>query len=112
MGRGTVIRLVNAEMTRRQTKKQSPYANVVISSVPGPRETLYALSGRLKMVELLSAGNLADGGNLNITAWSYVDTLSFSFYTRKGVLPKPEKINGHLRDVIEELQEQHLTDQA
>lgn len=105
---GTVIRLINADMIRRQAKKQNPFANVVISNVPGPRETLYALDGRLKLVELLSTGNLMDGGNLNITVWSYAGKLCFSFYSRKGALPEPEKLNGHLRVVLEELQAQHL----
>jgi diacylglycerol O-acyltransferase / wax synthase len=107
---GTFIRLFNASIRRRQANKQSPFANVAISNVPGPRETLYALDGRLEMEELLSTGNLTDGVNLNITVWSYVDKLCFSFYSRKGALPEPEKINGHLRTVVEELRRQYLPD--
>ena len=94
---------MNAAMSRRQAKQQNPFANVAISNVPGPRETLHALGGRLEMVELLSTGNLADAVNLNITVWSYVDNLCFSFYSRAQALPEPAKINGHVRGVVEEL---------
>jgi diacylglycerol O-acyltransferase / wax synthase len=105
---GAFIRLINAAMDRRQAKKQNPYVNVVISNVAGPGEILRALDGRLEMVELLSTGNLMDAGNLNITVWSYADNLCFSFYSRKGVLPEPDKINGHLRDAVDELRDQYL----
>ncbi len=106
---GTAIRLINASMYRRQRKKQRPHANVVISNVPGPRESLYALGGRLKMEELLSVGNLMDTGHLNITVWSYVDRLAFSFFMRKDALPQPERMLDHLRAVVAELQERELT---
>ena len=109
---GTFIRRMNAVMARQQAKRENPYANVVISNVPGPRHTLYALDGRLEMVELLSTGNLTDLGNLNITVWSYVDNLCFSFYMRKGVLPEPEKIPGHVREVVEGLRGLYLADES
>ena len=76
---------------------------MVISNVPGPKKPLYALDGRLRLEELLSTGNIVDAGNLNITVWSYVDNLVFSFYIRKDVLPRPERILDHLRDVVTEL---------
>ncbi len=104
---GTAIRMINDWTTKRQKKKQRPYANVVISNVPGPRETLYALDGRLELEELLSAGNLMDQGNINITVWSYVDKLAFSFLFRKDALPRPERLVDHLRDVVHELKSSH-----
>jgi diacylglycerol O-acyltransferase len=109
---GTAIRLINGLMDYRQAKKQNPYANIVISNVAGPSKVLHALDGRLAMVELLSTGNLTDAGNLNITIWSYVDNLCFSFFSRKGALPDPDKINGHLREVVEELRRQNLGGEA
>lgn len=105
---GTSIRWMNRWMQRRQAKRLNPYANVVISNVPGPRTPLYALDGRLRMVELLSTGNIVDLGNLNVTVWSYVDNLCFSFYMRKAALPEPEKIPGYVREVVEELQQRFL----
>jgi WS/DGAT/MGAT family acyltransferase len=105
---GTAIRLVNAAMTRRQRKRKNPHGNVVISNVPGPRQTLYALDGRLEMEELLSVGNIADQGHINITVWSYVDNIAFSFFIRKHALPEPERMIGHLRDVVAELRDHYL----
>lgn len=101
---GTAIRLINETLLKRLQKERKPYANLIVSNVKGPQKPLYALDGRLEMVELLSTGNLMDGGCLNITVWSYVDKLSFSCYSRKGALPEPEKINSYIREVVEELQ--------
>lgn len=109
---GTAIRLMHSAINQRQRKKQNPHANVVISNVPGPRQLLYALDGRLKLEELLSVGNLTDAGHLNITVWSYVDKLSFSFLIRKGALPHGEVIADHLRDVVDELRGRYLTDET
>jgi len=100
---GTAIRIVNAAMIRRQKQHKNPYANIIISNVPGPRKTLYALDDRLRMDELLSVGNLMDGGNLNITVWSYVDRLAFSFLFRKDAMPQPERLVAHLKDAVEEI---------
>jgi len=107
---GTVIRWGSAFMERQQAKRSNPYANAVISNVHGPGDTLYALDGRLRLVELLSTGNLHDLGNLNITVWSYVDNLSFSFYMRKGALPEPEKLPAYVRQVVEELERRELAE--
>lgn len=107
---GTAIRLINASMYRRQKKQQNPHANVIISNVMGPRQALYALDGRLKMEELLSVGNLMDTGHLNITVWSYVDRFAFSFFMRKDALPRPERVQDHVREVIAELQACYLAD--
>jgi WS/DGAT/MGAT family acyltransferase len=100
---GTLIRLINSANLHRQRKGKNPYANLVISNVPGPRKTLRAVDDRLELEQLLSVGNLMDAGHLNITVWSYVDNLAFSFLIRKGALPQPERLVEHLKDVVEEL---------
>jgi diacylglycerol O-acyltransferase len=106
---GTFIRWTNALLERQQARRKSAYANVVISNVAGPRKPLHALDGRLRMVELLSTGNITDLGNLNITVWSYVDNLCFSFYMRKAALPEPDKIPGYVKEVVEEIQKGVVT---
>jgi len=105
---GTAIRLLHRAILRLYKSRRRPFANVVISNVPGPRETLQALNGQLEMEELLSVGNLADGGHLNITVWSYVDKLAFSFFMRKGALPQTEALMRHVREVEGELRAEHL----
>ncbi len=102
-----VVQMMMGLLARRQKKHQRPCANVVISNVPGPREKLFALDGRLEMQELLSVGNLTDVANLNITVWSYADNLTFSFFFRKGALPRPESLVGHICDVVAELLERY-----
>ena len=104
---GTFIRIINAQLLKRIDKLRRAPANVVISNVPGPREPLYMLGGRLVMGELLSTGNLADGGHLNITVWSYVDRIAFSLYMRKGDLPGPQTLGEYLRGVVARVQEQY-----
>jgi WS/DGAT/MGAT family acyltransferase len=105
---GTFVRWVHAALGWQQARRTSAFANAVISNVPGPREPLYALGGRLRMVELISTGNIADAGNMNTTVWSYVDGLTFSFYMRKGALPEPEKIPAYAREVVDELEARFL----
>lgn len=98
---GSFFRLVNWVLARRQRRKLNPLANSAISNVPGPREALYACDGKLKMVELLSCGNLVDGAALGITVWSYLDTLCFSCFFRKGTMPAPEKFTAQLLKAYE-----------
>lgn len=103
---GAVVRGVFATQRLQQARGQA-YANLVVSNVPGPRQRLYALGGRLELVDLLSSGNLTDFGNLNVTVWSYAETLTFSFYLRTGALPDPEQIPRRFREVFEELRAAH-----
>jgi len=107
---GTAVRLLHAAMKRLQDKTRRSYANVIISNVKGPGKPLYAVGGRLEMVELLSTGNLQDAGSLNITVWSYVDKLFFSVYTRQEAPPRPELISRCIHEVIEELRAQYRLD--
>lgn len=105
---GTAVRLVNAAMLRMLASRRQCYSNTIISNVPGPRKALTALDGRLVMEELLSVGNLGEGGHLNITVWSYRDRLAFSFLIRAGVLPQPDRMLDHLREVLDEQRALHL----
>lgn len=95
---GTFVRLVHAVLRWRQSRHRRPLANTIISNVPGPREPLFACDGRLRMVELLSCGNLGDPSAANITVWSYVDNLSFACLFRKGTAPDPDSFVTHLLD--------------
>jgi WS/DGAT/MGAT family acyltransferase len=107
---GSFFRLMNWIMAKRQKQRKNPLANMAISNVPGPRETLYACDGRLKMTQLLSCGNLLDVGALGVTVWSYVDTLCFSCFFRKGVVPHPERFTQHLQQSYRELVDAYKSD--
>ena len=105
---GTFVRLLSNWLDGRVAKKESPYANTVISNVAGPRGTLFHCGGRLRATELLSCGNIADPTALNITVWSYVDKITFSFLYRKGIFSHPDQLNQYVTDVVGELSETYL----
>jgi diacylglycerol O-acyltransferase len=95
---GSFFRILNWVLASRQKKKKGPVANMAISNVPGPRETLYACNGKLQMTELLSCGNLTDVTSLGVTVWSYADNLVFSCFFRNSVMPNPRRFTQHLHD--------------
>jgi diacylglycerol O-acyltransferase len=51
--------------------RYSPFKNVGVSNVPGPRSTLYL--GQWKLDRWFSTGQVAHGAVLNFTVWSYGD---------------------------------------
>lgn len=62
-----------------------PAANVTISNVPGPRQTLYAAGAELLHIYPVSIP--AHGLALNITVQSYCDNLDFGFIAGANVIP-------------------------
>ena len=64
--------------SRTRAASHHPAAqNLVLSNVPGPRE--HVTSGGTRLDDLFSVGPILEGTGLNITAWSYVDRMNFSF---------------------------------
>lgn len=104
----SVFRLQNFIVRQYQKRKKKAVANMCISNVPGPRETLYACDGKLTVVELISCGNIADPTNLGITAWSYGDTMCVSCLFRKNSAPQPERFTQHMVDTFNELRRNYL----
>jgi WS/DGAT/MGAT family acyltransferase len=64
-------------MMHRTAKR--PMYNVIVSNVRGPSAPLYSDGARL--VGIHSMGPLVDDLGLNITAWSYLDRMSFGVVT-------------------------------
>jgi diacylglycerol O-acyltransferase len=54
-------------------ERHRPPINVVVSNVPGPRVPLYVAGGRL--AGIWSVGPKREGIGLNVTVWSYLDTV-------------------------------------
>lgn len=104
---GSFFRILNWVFANRQKNKKKPLANIAISNVPGPREPLLACNDKLKMVELLSCGNLADITSLGITIWSYLDNLSFSCFFRESVMPNPKRFTQLLQETYQEILAEH-----
>jgi WS/DGAT/MGAT family acyltransferase len=77
---------------RRLADRLHPAANVIVSSVPGPRRPLYWVGHRLR--DIYSVGPILEGMGLNVTLWSYVDRIYV------GALACPDRVDG-----LEELTE-------
>ena len=65
-------------------------ANVTISNVPGPRQTLYAVGAEL--LNIFPVSIAAHGLALNITVQSYRDQLDFGLIAGANVLPDVNKL--------------------
>lgn len=77
-------------------------ANVVISNVPGPRETLYNAGAALKA--MIPVSTIGDGMGLNITVISYRDRLDFGLVSCRELVPDLWDLADDLVAAFEELQ--------
>jgi diacylglycerol O-acyltransferase len=62
-----------------------PAANITVSNVPGPRQTLYAAGAEL--LHIFPVSIAAHGLALNITVQSYRDQLDFGFISGANIIP-------------------------
>jgi len=79
-----------------------PAFNVVISNVPGPRETLYWNGARLTGNYPLSV--LTDGQAVNITTASYAGNLDFGILGCRRAVPSLQRLLGFLEEELAELE--------
>ncbi len=80
-----------------------PPINVILSNVAGPRSPVRF--GPSEMEALYSVGPLIEGVGLNVTAWSYVDSLHVSVLGCPASLPDPWRIADALGESLAELTE-------
>lgn len=80
----------------------NPPANLVLSNVPGPRETLYLMGAKLVGYYPLSL--LMDGQALNITVCSHGDQLDFGILGCRNAMPDVDALARYVGDAFEELQ--------
>ena len=76
-----------------------PAANVTISNVPGPRQTLYAVGAELLHIFPVSIST--HGLALNITVQSYRDQLDFGFIAGANIIPHVEVLANMLPEEFE-----------
>ena len=69
----------------RLAERVNPPMNLTISNVPGPREPLYMRGARMK--HYIPISTISDGGALNVTVQSYVDTLDFGMIADRDIVP-------------------------
>jgi diacylglycerol O-acyltransferase len=87
--------------TRMLRSGRPPQSNVIVSSVPGARSQLYY--GETPLPEFYSVGPLLEGIGLNVTVWSYGDTLAVSVLADSGLVRDAWEIVADLRAAFEEL---------
>jgi WS/DGAT/MGAT family acyltransferase len=79
----------------------NPPINVILSNVAGPRDRIFF--GPTKLEALYSVGPILEGIGLNITAWSYGDSLGISVLGCRKSVPDPWRIIDALRSSMDEL---------
>src|SRR6201990_3040596 len=73
-----------------------PAANITVSNVPGPRQTLYASGAEL--LHIFPVSIATHGLALNITVQSYRDQLDFGFIAGANVIPHVQELCDMLPD--------------
>ena len=93
---------VIGQMTKIGNRRRNPMYNVVISNVPGPRETRYLNGAELFSVHPVSF--VMQGQALNITLYTYADKITFVFTACRESLPSVQHLVGHTTDAIDDLE--------
>jgi diacylglycerol O-acyltransferase len=86
----------------RLSDSTPPASNLVVSSVPGPREPLFWTGARL--LDLYSVGPLSEGMGLNFTAWSYCERLYVSGLACREQVPDLRELVDGLHAELEALE--------
>ena len=85
----------------RIDRKRPPF-NVVISNVPGPKETLYW--NRAKLEEMYPVSIPYDGQAMNITLTSYEDQLGFGFTACRQSVPSLQRLLDYSEAALADLE--------
>jgi diacylglycerol O-acyltransferase len=86
---------------RGLASKHRPPINLVVSNVPGPRTPLDIADARI--VALYSMGPILEGIGLNVTVWSYVDSINFGLVSCPEFAPDLWALTDALGDELAEL---------
>ena len=79
-----------------------PAANITVSNVPGPKQTLYAAGAEL--LHMFPVSISTHGVALNITVQSYRDQLDFGFIAGANIIPHVHRLARMLPDEFAALQ--------
>ncbi len=85
----------------RAASWHAPPFNVVVSNVPGPRETAHI--GEAELSDLFSVGPILEGIGLNVTVWSYVDRMNFSLLSCPELIDDLGPLAARFGPALEEL---------
>ncbi|HEX2851016.1 MAG TPA: wax ester/triacylglycerol synthase family O-acyltransferase [Acidimicrobiales bacterium] len=81
--------------------RHRPIFNVTISNVPGPNFPLYSAGSR--MVAAYPLGPIADGGALNMTVMSYLDSMFFGLNACREAVPAVWDIASGVEEALDDL---------
>jgi len=101
----TPLILAQAARIAARTKildRMNPPFNVIISNVPGPRQSLYCGGAEMQTYYPVSA--VAEGQGLNITVISYKDRLDFGVIACRELVPDVWKFKDLFAEGLEELE--------
>jgi WS/DGAT/MGAT family acyltransferase len=90
------------QMTGVGNSSSNPMYNVVISNVPGPRETRYMNGAEVFSVHPISF--IMQGQALNITLFTYADKITFVFTACRESLPNVQRLVMHTTEALEALE--------
>lgn len=96
--------LAQAQRVVGRTKildRMNPPFNVILSNVPGPRESLYLAGAEMQTYYPVSA--ITDGQGLNITVVSYRDHLDFGLIAGRELVPDVEEFEVAFNESLAEL---------
>ena len=85
----------------RAADLHAPPFNMVVSNVRGPGEPVSISGAHLR--DLFSVGPILEGIGLNVTAWSYVDRMNFSFLGCPDLVDDLAPLVAELPRALEEL---------
>jgi WS/DGAT/MGAT family acyltransferase len=80
----------------------SPPYNLIISNVPGPRDTLYFHGA--EMVAYYPVSQVGHGQALNITVLSYAGQLAFGFVACRDSVPSMQRLAVYTGEALDELE--------
>jgi WS/DGAT/MGAT family acyltransferase len=96
-------RLARAVAGTRLFDKVRPPFNVTVSSVRGPEFSLFCAGSRV--VDLYPVGPIAEGIGLNVTVFSYLDSVHFGLFACRKLLPELDELGNYVDAALAELVE-------
>lgn len=93
--------LVAALNQMNMTNLLPPAANVTISNIPGPRAPLYF--GEAQLLNSYPMSVLIDGQSLNITVFSYCDTIGFGLMACRDTIPDVDKLADYIESALDRI---------
>ena len=94
---------VRAYSRQHLADRHRPVHNLVISNVPGPRDSLYL--GGMELKAVYPTGPVMEGMGLNLTVMSYAGQVDFGFFVDSKLVPDVWDLARATKDAFDELRE-------